>query len=114
MPFIVRIPYYIWIGCSRGRDTSRFAHAFEVDGGNLLGNCSPVHGPTVPSLLLGSPSAATEPGATMDGPVPELDLGPAVLDLPAAPGAGAVVVVRRNIQKESVQAVDVNVTPPLR
>ncbi|KAF8313463.1 S-adenosyl-L-methionine-dependent methyltransferase [Clavulina sp. PMI_390] len=51
LPFIVRIPYYIWIGCSRSRDTSRFAHAFEVEGGNLVGNCSPKHGPTVPALM---------------------------------------------------------------
>lgn len=87
IPFIVRIPYYIWVGCSRKRDTSRFVHAFEIEGGNLLGNCSPVHRPTVPV-----PTAS----------LPDLDLGPAALgDLQNA-----------NLKEKS--AVIVNVTPPLR
>ena len=87
IPFIVRIPYYIWVGCSRKRDTSRFVHAFEIEGGNLLGNCSPVHRPTVPV-----PMAS----------LPDLDLGPAALgDLQNA-----------NLKEKS--AVIVNVTPPLR
>ena len=87
LPLIVRIPYYIWIGCSRKRDTSRFVHAFEIEGGNMLGNCSPAHDPTVPV-----PTANP----------PDLDLGPAALgDLP------------RSIPKKKSDII-VNVTPPLR
>ncbi|KIK03500.1 hypothetical protein K443DRAFT_676678 [Laccaria amethystina LaAM-08-1] len=42
LPFIVRIPYYIWLGRPRACDVTRFCHAFEVEGGNTIGNCSPV------------------------------------------------------------------------
>ncbi|KAK7057273.1 hypothetical protein R3P38DRAFT_3384712 [Favolaschia claudopus] len=41
LPFIVRIPYYIWLGRPRSCDVSRASHAFEVEGGNMIGNCSP-------------------------------------------------------------------------
>ncbi|KAJ6609830.1 hypothetical protein B0H10DRAFT_450307 [Mycena sp. CBHHK59/15] len=41
LPFIVRIPYYIWLGRPRSCDVSRTCHAFEVEGGNMIGNCSP-------------------------------------------------------------------------
>ncbi|KAF8521432.1 hypothetical protein BU17DRAFT_45793 [Hysterangium stoloniferum] len=41
LPFIVRIPYYIWLGRPRSCDVTRFCHAFEVQGGNTIGNCSP-------------------------------------------------------------------------
>ncbi|KAJ7783043.1 hypothetical protein B0H16DRAFT_1658444 [Mycena metata] len=41
IPFIVRIPYYIWLGRPRACDVSRACHAFEVEGGNMIGNCSP-------------------------------------------------------------------------
>jgi betaine lipid synthase len=63
MPLIVRIPYYIWIGCSRSRDTSRFTHAFEVDGGNMIGSFSPTSSSTiivsnVDLLDIGQPSIA--------------------------------------------------------
>ena len=34
-------PYYIWLGRSRSCDVSRFCHAFEVESGNMIGNCSP-------------------------------------------------------------------------
>ncbi|KAF8919951.1 hypothetical protein CPB85DRAFT_734180 [Mucidula mucida] len=62
IPFIVRIPYYVWLGRPRGCDVSRFCHAFEVDGGNIIGNCSPQAfttipnvDATVPPLLIGEP-----------------------------------------------------------
>ncbi|KAG8215856.1 hypothetical protein J3R82DRAFT_7811 [Butyriboletus roseoflavus] len=41
IPFIVRIPYYIWLGRSRSCDVSHFCHVFEVESGNMIGNCSP-------------------------------------------------------------------------
>ncbi|TFK44649.1 hypothetical protein BDQ12DRAFT_593303 [Crucibulum laeve] len=61
LPFIVQIPYYIWLGRPRACDVTRFCHAFEVEGGNTIGNCSPV--PTtgtknlevVPTLEIGEP-----------------------------------------------------------
>ncbi|THH30331.1 hypothetical protein EUX98_g3843 [Antrodiella citrinella] len=41
LPFIVRIPYYIWLGRCRTADVSRFVHAFEVESGNTIGNTTP-------------------------------------------------------------------------
>ncbi|KIK86599.1 hypothetical protein PAXRUDRAFT_831896 [Paxillus rubicundulus Ve08.2h10] len=67
IPFIVRIPYYIWLGRSRSCDVSRFCHAFEVEGGNMVGNCSPSfltikESEIIPSLEIGRP--AVEPQVT--------------------------------------------------
>ncbi|PWZ03152.1 hypothetical protein BCV70DRAFT_197391 [Testicularia cyperi] len=36
VPFIVRIPYYIWLGVSRERDTTKAIRAFEVEAGNRI------------------------------------------------------------------------------
>lgn len=36
VPFIVRIPFYVWIGCSRGRDTTKAVHAYEIEAGNRV------------------------------------------------------------------------------
>ncbi|KAJ3713291.1 hypothetical protein C8R42DRAFT_698973 [Lentinula raphanica] len=65
LPFIIRIPYYIWLGRPRTADISRTCHAFEIEGGNTVGNCSPASSyngvkgidPTleIPPLELGSP-----------------------------------------------------------
>ncbi|TDL26086.1 S-adenosyl-L-methionine-dependent methyltransferase [Rickenella mellea] len=41
IPFLVRIPYYVWLGRSRSCDVSRLCHAFEVEGGNVVGSPSP-------------------------------------------------------------------------
>ncbi|KAF9220624.1 hypothetical protein BS17DRAFT_759265 [Gyrodon lividus] len=66
IPFIVRIPYYIWLGRSQLCDVSRFCHAFEVEGGNMLGNCSPSSFTTlkesesIPSLEIGKPALEPE------------------------------------------------------
>ncbi|KAE9411149.1 S-adenosyl-L-methionine-dependent methyltransferase [Gymnopus androsaceus JB14] len=63
LPFIVRIPYYIWLGRPRTADVSKTCHAFEIEGGNTVGNCSP-NGSfkvvrdaelSMPPLELGSP-----------------------------------------------------------
>lgn len=61
IPFIVRIPYYIWLGRPRSCDVSRFCHAFEVEGGNLIGNGSPSsfaivkESEAIPPLEIGKP-----------------------------------------------------------
>lgn len=34
VPYLVRIPYYIWLGVSRERDTTQAVQAFEVEAGN--------------------------------------------------------------------------------
>lgn len=34
-------PYYIWLGRPRAADVSKTCHAFEIEGGNTVGNCSP-------------------------------------------------------------------------
>lgn len=55
-------PYYIWLGRPRECDVSRFCHAFEVEGGNQIGNCSPgsmtpvKDTEMVPPLEIGSPA----------------------------------------------------------
>lgn len=36
IPFIVRIPFYVWIGCSRSRDTNKAVQAYEVESGNRV------------------------------------------------------------------------------
>ncbi|KAJ7703287.1 S-adenosyl-L-methionine-dependent methyltransferase [Mycena rosella] len=72
IPFIVRIPYYIWLGRPRSCDVSRACHAFEVEGGNMIGNCSPVslkaikgaEDQLVPSLQIGEPVLEYGPEAT--------------------------------------------------
>lgn len=86
LPFIVRIPYYIWLGRSRSCDVSRFCHAFEVESGNYVGNCSPENTP--------------RGFATVDYPhgMPPLDIGEA--KLPIAP--------RRRMSNAIV-----DITPPL-
>lgn len=35
--YIIQIPYYIFLGCSRQRDASASAKAFEIEAGNKLG-----------------------------------------------------------------------------
>lgn len=56
-------PYYIWLGRPRACDVTRFCHAFEVEGGNTIGNCSPVpfkiakEAESVPPLDIGDPFA---------------------------------------------------------
>ena len=72
VPLIVRIPYYIWLGCSRARDTTRFKHAFEVEGGNIVG--TPILSPTI-----------TAPPQT--GEIGQLDLGPSVVTSGSSPDA---------------------------
>jgi betaine lipid synthase len=66
-------PYYIWLGRPRSCDVSRFCHAFEVEGGNMIGNCSP------PAAL----RALKE-----NGVVPPLEIGQSVIcldeEMPAA------------------------------
>ena len=59
-------PYYIWVGRSRSCDVSRFCHAFEVESGNLIGNCSPASlsvikdSKTIPLLDIGKPILEVE------------------------------------------------------
>lgn len=36
IPGLVRIPYYIWLGVSRDRDTTKAVQAFEVEAGNNI------------------------------------------------------------------------------
>lgn len=38
---ILNSPYYIWLGRPRSCDVTQACHAFEIEGGNLIGNCSP-------------------------------------------------------------------------
>lgn len=36
IPFLVRIPFYVWIGCSRDRDTTKAVQAYEIEAGNRV------------------------------------------------------------------------------
>ncbi|KAJ8077140.1 hypothetical protein PM082_001568 [Marasmius tenuissimus] len=83
LPFIVRIPYYIWLGRPRAADVSRQSYAFEVDGGNMVGNFSPV--------VKFDSVRETEV-------IPSLDLGNAIMDNQGGGKSGAIII---------------NVTPPL-
>ncbi|KAI3619807.1 betaine lipid [Moniliophthora roreri] len=84
LPFIVRIPYYIWLGRPRSADVSRHCYAFEVDGGNTIGNCSP--------------SAVALGGNRETENIPPLELSQSIMDNKGDKCTGAVVI---------------NVTPPL-
>ncbi|EGN99748.1 hypothetical protein SERLA73DRAFT_121865 [Serpula lacrymans var. lacrymans S7.3] len=83
LPFIVRIPYYIWLGRSRSCDVSPFCHAFEVEGGNMIGNCSP------------TPNAVVKESEM----VPPLEIGDPMLPVPVEPSNAAATVI--------------DITPPL-
>ncbi|KAH8119073.1 hypothetical protein DFH11DRAFT_1780569, partial [Phellopilus nigrolimitatus] len=89
LPFIIRIPYYIWLGRSRSTDVSRFLHAFEVESGNTIGN-------TTPRSL----RAAKEKDPVL--PVPELEIGDSALDLGIASG-----------KEEGSPMITIDMTPPL-
>lgn len=65
LPWIVQIPYYVFLGCSRSRDISKNIQAFDVDSGNLVGLAPGLKTPA-------SPFAPLSP----DDEVPELQLGP--------------------------------------
>ncbi|EPQ56989.1 hypothetical protein GLOTRDRAFT_127372 [Gloeophyllum trabeum ATCC 11539] len=92
LPFIVRIPYYMWLGRSRSCDVSAFCHAFEVEGGNTVGNCSP----SPRSLMAANPIKESEH-------IPSLEIGE-----PAIPLANETT-------ESSTSRLDtvVNITPPL-
>jgi betaine lipid synthase len=78
----------MWLGCSRSRDTSRVSHAFEVEGGNIVGNCSP------------SLTPLTAAASATDAPeMAPLDLGSSALG--------------EKIVAPIPDAVIINVTPPL-
>lgn len=59
---ILNSPYYIWLGRPRSCDVTQACHAFEIEGGNLIGNCSPTlsrqdnkDSEIVPPLEIGEP-----------------------------------------------------------
>ncbi|KAJ3797189.1 hypothetical protein GGU11DRAFT_684206 [Lentinula aff. detonsa] len=90
LPFIVRMhdslvkPYYIWLGRPRTADISKTCHAFEVEGGNTVGNCSPAS----------SFNGAKENVSTLN--MSPLELGSSIIE-----------------QQAESNAVIVNITPPL-
>ncbi|KAF9263436.1 hypothetical protein L218DRAFT_973210 [Marasmius fiardii PR-910] len=78
LPFIVRIPYYIWIGRPRVADVSRQCYAFEVDGGNKIGNRT----------------SESPFGSTWEREdIPPLDIEEAIMHNQAGAKSGAAVVV---------------------
>ncbi|KAJ7594816.1 hypothetical protein C8J56DRAFT_927718 [Mycena floridula] len=89
LPLIIRIPYYIWLGRPRSCDltVSRSCHAFEVDGGNMIGNCSPE-----------GPFTIVKEAEV----VPPLEIGESELDM-----------TLQLLAKRPGRGVAIDVTPPL-
>lgn len=65
--FIINSPYYIWLGRPRSCDVTQACHAFEIEGGNFIGNCSPTilqqdakECDIVPTLEIGQPVLVIE------------------------------------------------------
>lgn len=76
-----------------------------------MGNCSPVHGPTVPSLTSSASSLSSSSTIAVSSTVPELDLGPAMLDLPVV---SSKLKSDLRVDTRVSDVMDVNITPPLR
>ena len=72
-------PYYVFLGCSRSRSTTRAFKAFEIESGNTAGSghTTPAHSPSLLANVT-SPRLATTTRTAPD--MPELHLGPAALD----------------------------------
>ncbi|KAF7798762.1 hypothetical protein EIP86_009987 [Pleurotus ostreatoroseus] len=74
-------PYYVFLGCSRSRSTTRAFKAFEIEAGNRQGSghISPAHSPLfgAHAPAPGSPASVSSTSTVMD--MPELELGPAAL-----------------------------------
>ncbi|ORX37775.1 hypothetical protein BD324DRAFT_641879 [Kockovaella imperatae] len=76
--WFIQIPYYIFIGCSRGRDASAAAEAFEKLAGNRLGrDSSGLLTPTSPFTM--SPFAT--PLSEKNHFIPDLSLGPSAAEM---------------------------------
>lgn len=65
LPGLVRIPYYIWLGCSRERDTTAAVQAFEVEAGNQV---------AVPPSFPDIARARLQRGDRVDGELPKADV----------------------------------------
>jgi betaine lipid synthase len=78
--YFIQIPYYIFLGCSRQRDASAAAKAFEVEAGNTLGQGK--GGLLTPnSPFTTSPWPGTPAMEKMMSIVPaEFSLGPSALE----------------------------------
>jgi betaine lipid synthase len=74
--YVVHIPYYIFLGCSRSRDATAAAQAFEREAGNKLGQGR--GGLLTPlSPFTTSPWSPADKGAM--APPEEFSLGPSVI-----------------------------------
>ncbi|CAK9784087.1 hypothetical protein CC85DRAFT_58115 [Cutaneotrichosporon oleaginosum] len=79
--WFISIPYYIFLGCSRQRDATAAARAFEIEAGNRLGQGRG-------GLLTPSSPFSTSPMSSPEklGAVPEITLGPAAIERAVAEG----------------------------
>lgn len=78
--YVISIPYYIFLGCSRRRDASTAAKTFELEAGNKIGMgqgglLTPLSPFSAPSPVA---SFATSP--TMKGDPDFFSLGPSALE----------------------------------
>ncbi|GJE99974.1 related to Betaine lipid synthase [Phanerochaete sordida] len=83
VPWLVQIPYYVFVGCSRSRSTARAFKAFEIEAGNTAGSghITPLHSPPMGP---NSPTPSFSSAASTILDMPELELGPAVLNSKAS------------------------------
>jgi len=63
IPYLLSIPYYVWLGVHPTRDVSRAVQAFEVESGNTL---SALSSPVIPS----NRSEEAIPPYSLDGALP--------------------------------------------
>ncbi|EKM51071.1 uncharacterized protein PHACADRAFT_165696 [Phanerochaete carnosa HHB-10118-sp] len=78
IPWLVQIPYYVFLGCSRSRSTARAFKAFEIEAGNIVGSghITPLHSPPA-SPMSPTPSFFSSVTAV---DMPELELRPSALE----------------------------------
>lgn len=77
--YFIQIPYYIFLGCSRQRDASAAAKAFEMEAGNRLGlGRGGLLTPTSPFTM--NPLSTPQMEKTMSIVPAEFSLGPSAME----------------------------------
>ncbi|KAG8843241.1 hypothetical protein FRB96_004229 [Tulasnella sp. 330] len=82
--YFISIPYYVFLGCSRQRDATAAARAFQVEAGNKIGQGQGgLITPVSPFFKTGFPPIsdpnANAMGLNLDHDMPDLSIGPSML-----------------------------------
>ncbi|KAI0084521.1 hypothetical protein BDY19DRAFT_1060226 [Irpex rosettiformis] len=80
VPWLIQIPYYVFLGCSRTRSTTNAFKAFEIESGNTAGSghVTPSHSPAF-GADIASPRLSSACAGVTVVEMPPLALGPAAL-----------------------------------